>query len=161
MIRNMKYVWVFLFGWVLLASPALADERAAAEGDTVSIHYTGKLEDQTVFDSSDGREPLEFKVGAQNIIPGMSKAVQGMKVGDSKTATIPPEEAYGPYNDKLIFEVPTQNLPPGVKPGTPLRDPQGGMVVVKEVNGDKSVLDANHMLAGKTLIFDIKLVSIK
>ena len=83
-----------------------------------------------------------------------------MKVGESKTVSIPSKEAYGPYNDKLVFEVPTKNLPPGVKAGTPLRDPQGNMVMVKEVKGDKSVLDANHILAGKTLIFDIKLVSI-
>ena len=104
--------------------------------------------------------PLKFTLGEKNIIPGMSQAIRGMKVGESKTVTIASKDAYGPYNDKLVFEVPTKNLPPGVKAGMPLRDPQGNMVLVKEVKGDKSVLDANHILAGKDLIFDIKLVSI-
>lgn len=161
MIGMMRSALVLLCGLAMLASPALAEDRAAAYGDKVAIHYTGKLEDQTVFDSSEKRDPLEFTLGDKNIIIGMNKAVQGMVPGESKTVSIPPEEAYGSYNDKLVFEVPTENLPPGVTAGTPLRDPQGGMVLVKEVNGEKSVLDANHMLAGKTLIFEIKLVGIK
>ncbi len=132
----------------------------AKDGDTVSVHYTGKLEDESVFDTSEGRDPLQFTVGDKNLIAGMNNAVRGMKVGESKTATIPPEEAYGPYNEKLVFEVPAENLPPGIKPGPPLRDPKGGMVLVKEVNEEKAILDANHILAGKTLIFDIKLVNI-
>ena len=168
MIRNLKRVPVpfllicgmftcALLVWVL---PAVAEDRAAEYGDKVSIHYTGKLKDKSVFDTSKDREPLKFTLGEKNIIPGMSRAIRGMKVGESKTVTIASKDAYGPYNDKLVFEVPTKNLPPGVKAGTPLRDPQGNMVMVKEVNGEKSVLDANHILAGKDLIFDIKLVSI-
>ena len=168
MIRNLKRVPVLYYmcgfimcGLMVWALPAVAGDRMAKDGDMVSIHYTGKLEDKTVFDTSDNREPLEFTLGEKNIIPGMNNAVRGMKAGESKTVSIAPEEAYGPYNDKLVFEVPTKNLPPGIKAGTPLRDPQGNMVVVKEVKGEKSTLDANHILAGKTLIFDIKLVSIK
>ncbi len=164
MIRNLKRVpalCLLICGLMVWALPAAAEDRLAKDGDKVSIHYTGSLEDKTVFDTSENREPLEFTVGDKNLIPGMNNAVRGMKVGESKTVSIPPEEAYGPYSDKLLFEVPTKNLPPGITAGTPLRDPRGNMVMVKEVNEDKSVLDANHILAGKTLIFDIKLVSIK
>ncbi len=96
-----------------------------------------------------------------NMIPGMNNAVRGMKAGEAKTVTIPPEDAYGSYNEELIFEVLTKNLPPGITPGTPLRNPEGHMVVVKEVKGEQSFLDANHPLAGKTLIFEINLVSIQ
>jgi len=167
MIRNLKRVPVLLImcgfvmcGLMVWASSAIAEDRAAKDGDKVSIHYTGSLEDKTVFDTSENREPLEFTLGDKNLIAGMTNGVRGMKVGESKTITIPQEQAYGPYNEKMVFEVPTKNLPPGVKAGTPLRDPQGNMVMVKEVNEEKSLLDANHILAGKTLIFDIKLVSI-
>ena len=164
MIRNFAIrcgLAALVFGLVLGVSPVAAEERLAKFGDVVEIHYTGKLEDQTVFDSSENRQPLKFTLGEKGIIQGMNQAVQGMKQGESKTISISPEEAYGSYDDKLIFEVPTKNLPPGVKAGTPLRDPQGHMVMVKEVNGEKTKLDANHPLAGKTLIFDIKLVSIQ
>jgi len=168
MIRNLKRIPVplllmcgfFMCGLLAWALPAVAGDQPAKDGDKVSIHYTGKLEDQSVFDSSESREPLEFTLGEKNIIPGMSNAIVGMKVGESKTVSIASKDAYGPYNDKLVFEVPTKNLPAGIKAGTPLRDPQGNMVLVKEVKGDKSVLDANHILAGKTLIFDIKLIGI-
>ena len=168
MIRNLKRVSVLLLmcgflvsGLAVWASAVFAEDRMAKDGDKVSIHYTGSLEDKTVFDTSENREPLEFTLGDKNLIPGMTNGVRGMKVGESKTITIPQEEAYGPYDDKLVFEVPTKNLPPGITAGTPLRDPNGNMVMVKEVNAEKSLLDANHILAGKTLIFDIKVVSIK
>lgn len=163
MIRNLKWIPALFLGCGLMiwASSVVAEDRVAKDGDKVSIHYTGKLDDQSIFDTSENREPLEFTLGEPKIIPGMNNAVRGMKVDQSKTVSIPSDEAYGPYDDKLVFEVPTKNLPPGVKTGTPLRDPQGNMVLVKEVKGEKSVLDANHILAGKTLIFDIKLVSIK
>ncbi len=164
MIRKLSWVlalFILVFGLMVCVAPVIAEDRVAKDGDKVSIHYTGSLEDKTVFDSSEGGDPLQFMVGDKNLIPGMNKAVRGMKVGESKTASIPPEEAYGPYSEKLIFEVPTKNLPPGITAGTPLRDPQGGMVVVKEVKGENAVLDANHILAGKTLIFDIKLESIE
>jgi peptidylprolyl isomerase len=158
MIRNLKRVPVLLImcgfvvsGLAVWASAVFAEDRMAKDGDKVSIHYTGSLddEDKTVFDTSKDREPLEFTLGDKNLIAGMNNGVRGMKVGESKTIIIPQEEAY------------TKNLPPGITAGTPLRDPQGNMVMVKEVNAEKSLLDANHILAGKTLIFDIKLVSIK
>ncbi|NIP99873.1 MAG: peptidylprolyl isomerase [Nitrospinaceae bacterium] len=139
----------------------MAGDRMAKNGDTVSIHYTGKLKDNSVFDSSKDRDPLVFELGTPNIIAGFNKAVVGMKAGESKTISIPPEEGYGTYDKKLVFEVPLKNLPAGVKSGAMLRNPQGHVVAVKEINGDKAVLDANHQLAGKTLFFDIKLVHIK
>lgn len=151
----------FLCCLMIGVSPVAAEERMAKDGDVVEIHYTGKLEDKTVFDSSEKRDPLKFTLGEKGIIPGMNNAVLGMKPGESKTVTIPPDQAYGSYNKELIFEVPTKNLPPGSTPGTPLRNPQGHMVVVKEVKGEQSILDANHPLAGKTLIFEINLVSIQ
>jgi len=164
MIRKLNWVpalFLLLCGLMVCASSVIAEDRVAKDGDKVSIHYKGSLVDKTVFDTSEGREPLKFTVGDKNLIPGMNKAVMGMKAGESKTVSIPPEEAYGPYSEKLIFEVPTKNLPPGAKAGMPLRDPQGGMVMIKEVKGDNAVLDANHILAGKTLIFDIKLENIE
>ena len=118
MIRNLKRVPVLLMacgflmcGLLVWASSAVAEDRIAKDGDTVSIHYTGSLEDKTVFDSSENREPLKFVLGDKNLIPGMNKGVRGMKVGESKTLTIPQEDAYGPRDDKLVFEVPTKNLP--------------------------------------------------
>jgi len=164
MIRKLQSataLFALLLTLMVYTSPVIADERMAKDGDMVSIHYTGKLEDSTVFDSSENMDPLEFQLGTEQIIPGFNEGIRGMKVGESKTISILPKDAYGPYNDKLVFEVPTKNLPAGVQAGSLLRDPQGGKVLVKEVNGDTSVLDANHFLAGKTLIFDLKLVSIK
>jgi len=152
---------VFLFCWSLVSvGPVSGGGQAAKNGDTVQIHYTGKLQDNSVFDKSEGKPPLKFTVGAKQVIPGMDKAVTGMKVGESKTVTIPPEEAYGNYDEKMIFEVPTNKLPAGVKAGEKLMNPHGQTVTVKEIQGDKTLLDGNHFLAGKTLIFDIKLMSI-
>ncbi len=154
-------VLIFLIGLFLTVNPLVADERVAKDGDMVSINYTGKLEDNSVFDASKGRGPLKFEVGTDKIIPGMNNAVRGMKVGEKKTVTIPPTEAYGNKNDKLIFDIPLKQLPQGVKAGSKLMNPQGHPVTVKEIKGENAVLDANHFLAGKTLIFDIEMVSIE
>ena len=136
------------------------------KGDKVKVHYTGKLTDGTVFDSSEGKTPLEFEVGAGMMIAGFDKAVHGMKIGDKKTAEIPAAEAYGNRRDEMLFDVPTSNLPEGMEPtvGMPLamQQPDGTPVPVKiaEVKGDTVVIDANHELAGKDLVFDIELVEI-
>lgn len=138
----------------------------AKTGDTVRIHYTGTLEDGTIFDSSDGRDPLEFTLGAQQVIPGFDKAVSGMNVGDSSTTTIPPEEAYGEHNPELLLEFGRDQLPPELDPEIgmqiALQHPNGQPipVVIVEVSPDAVILDANHQLAGKTLIFDVELVEI-
>lgn len=139
----------------------------AKSGDTVQVHYTGKLEDGSVFDSSRERDPLEFQLGAGNMIPGFEKAVQGMEVGDSKTVDIPSNEAYGDHNSEMMLEVPRQDVPEDINPeeGQQLavkrQDGSSMPVVVAQVTEEKVVLDANHPLAGKDLTFDIELMSIK
>ena len=136
------------------------------KGDQIKAHYTGRLTDGTVFDSSEGREPLAFEVGAGMMIAGFDKAVDGMKVGDKKTANIPAEEAYGSRSEEMLFEVPRTNLPEDMEvvEGMPLvmQQPDGTPVpvVVAEIKGDTVIIDANHDLAGKDLIFDIEVVEI-
>lgn len=138
----------------------------AKKRDKVSVHYTGRLHDGSVFDSSAGREPLGFEVGAGQMIQGFDKAVVGMAIGDKKTVEIPAAEAYGEANPQLIIDVPRTNLPPDLNPQVgeqlAMSQPNGQQVPVKvkEVHDDKIVIDANHDLAGKDLIFDIEMVSI-
>ncbi len=138
----------------------------AKAGDKVKVHYTGRLKDGTQFDSSAGRAPLEFEVGAGMMIKGFDAAVNGMAVGDKVTAEIPAAEAYGPENPELIIDVPRTNLPPDLNPEVGqqlgMSQPNGQQVPVKirEVHEDKVVIDANHDLAGKDLVFDIELVEI-
>ena len=138
----------------------------AKAGDKVKVHYTGRLEDGTQFDSSAGRAPLEFEVGAGMMIKGFDSAVNGMAVGEKVTANIPAAEAYGPENPDLIIDVPRTNLPPDLDPKVGqqlgMSQPNGQQVPVKikEVHDEKVVIDANHDLAGKNLIFDIELVEI-
>ena len=135
-------------------------------GDTVAVHYTGKLDDGTVFDSSEGGQPLEFALGSGNVIPGFEQAVLGMSPGDSKTTTIISDEAYGPYYEERVLVVDRQQIPPDlpVEVGSQLQiQQQGGMVipvVVTDVTEVEITLDANHPLAGEDLTFDIRLVSI-
>jgi peptidylprolyl isomerase len=135
-------------------------------GDTVSVHYTGRLDDGTVFDSSEGGDPLEFSLGAGNVIPGFEKAVLGMSPGDSKTMTIPSDDAYGPYFEERVLVVDRQQIPPElpVDVGGQLQlQQEGGMVipvVITDVTEAEVTLDANHPLAGEDLTFDIRLVAI-
>ncbi len=138
----------------------------ARQGDTVHIHYTGRLMDGTMFDSSRDRDPLEITLGQGTVIPGFEKAVEGMSVGDQKTARIPVDEAYGPRRDELVMEVPRDRLPDGLdpQPGQQLRmqtpDGQAVPVIVAEA-GERSIrIDANHPLAGEDLEFDLLLVKI-
>ncbi|WP_291729177.1 peptidylprolyl isomerase [Leisingera sp. F5] len=135
-------------------------------GDTVRIHYTGKLTDGTVFDSSEGRDPLEFTVGAGHVIAGMDAGLEGMAAGESKTLDIPCAEAYGPINPAARQEIPREGIPEDIplELGTQLQmqSPDGQVlpVTVVEVGDETVTLDANHFLAGKDLIFDIELVSV-
>lgn len=138
----------------------------AKSGDTVKIHYTGKLEDGTQFDSSKGRDPLEFELGSGQVITGFDKAVEGMAVGEQKSVTIAPDDAYGPRREQMVQEVPKTALPADLEPekGMALQakgqDGQPINLTVTEVNDDTITVDANHPLAGKDLNFDIKLVAI-
>ncbi|QXD13973.1 peptidylprolyl isomerase [Rhodocaloribacter litoris] len=139
----------------------------AKQGDSVEVHYTGRLKDGTVFDSSEGRPPLSFTLGAGQVIPGFEEAVLGMAEGETKQHTIPPEEAYGAYREDLVVPIPRAHLPPGAPPEPGqhlelhLRD--GGVIQarVEAVTDDAVVIDANHPLAGQTLVFDIELVKIR
>ena len=138
----------------------------AAAGDTVRIHYTGTLTDGTQFDSSSGRDPLEFELGSGQVIPGFDNAVDGMNVGDSKTVAIPPEEAYGVRHEQLVQEVPKSALPEELSPEVGMQlqsqspDGQVMLLLVTEVSDDTLTVDGNHPLAGQTLNFDIELVEI-
>ncbi|MEO6490253.1 MAG: peptidylprolyl isomerase [Ferruginibacter sp.] len=136
------------------------------EGDVVKVHYTGKLKSGEQFDSSVGREPLEFTVGAGQMIKGFDAALPGMTTGDKKTINIPAEEGYGERSEDAIIEFPKENVPADMKleegMGLTLSDQQGNPVpvIVKQVKEDVVVLDANHFLAGQELVFDIELVEI-
>ncbi|MGB3184201.1 MAG: peptidylprolyl isomerase [Cyclobacteriaceae bacterium] len=138
----------------------------AKQGDKVKVHYTGRLKDGTVFDSSENREPLEFTLGNGQMIPGFEKAVDGMNVGDERTAEIVADEAYGQRQDNMVVNVPKEQVPPDIKPevGQQLainREGQNIPVVVADVTESEVILDANHPLAGKDLVFEIKLVEIE
>ena len=140
----------------------------AKNGDTVQVNYTGKLADGTVFDSSVGREPYEFTLGAGQAMPGFEKAVLGMKVGDKKTVTIPAAEAYGPHLDDMVIQVSKDRLPGNIEPkvGQVLNatGPNGEQIIftITGISDNNTVtLDANHPLVGKDLTFDIELVTIK
>jgi len=138
----------------------------AKDGDTVKIHYTGKLEDGTVFDTSIGREPLQFKIGEHQVIKGVENCIIGMNPDESKVVTIPSEEAYGPYHDEMVFDIPRDQFPSGIDPevGQQLELRQANdetiIVTVTQVSESDITLDANHPLAGKNLVFDIKLVEV-
>ncbi len=138
----------------------------AKKGDKVKVHYTGKLTSGDQFDSSAGRSPLEFTVGAGQMIPGFDAAIPGMNIGEKKTITISPEDAYGEKKEEAIIEFPKENIPADMKlePGLKLqlRNEAGQPfpVVVADIKDEVVVLDANHELAGKKLIFDIELVEI-
>jgi len=136
------------------------------EGDKVRVHYHGKLRSGETFDSSQGRDPLEFTVGSGQVIKGFDDGVKGMNVGDKKTVEIEAENAYGPKDETAVFEFPKDQFPAHIEPEVGLQlamsDGSGRSfpVTVVEVKEDVIVFDANHQLAGQDLIFDIELVEI-
>lgn len=135
-------------------------------GDSVKVHYKGTLSDGTVFDSSEGRDPLAFTVGENRVIPGFEQAVIGMKVGDSRTETIPSDQAYGAKRDELFIKAPRENMPKEMEPkvGDQLQmttqEGRAVPVTIIEINETEVTLDANHPLAGRDLTFEITLVEI-
>lgn len=138
----------------------------AKSGDTVRIHYTGTLTDGVEFDSSAGRDPLEFTIGGGQIIPGLEREIVGMKVGDKKTVTAVADEAYGQPNPGAMQEVPRNTIPPEIElvVGGQLQamtqDGQQISVTIAALTEDTVTMDANHPLAGKDLVFDVELVEI-
>lgn len=136
------------------------------QNSTVTVNYTGKLEDGSIFDSSlvEGREPLKAKLGEGQLIPGFESGLIDMTVGENKTVEINPTEAYGDYNDELIVEVPKNNVPENVEVGMMLQTfgPMGPSIVkVLEIKDEVVVLDANHPLAGKKLTFELEVVGVE
>lgn len=134
-------------------------------GKVVSVHYVGKFTDGEVFDSSEGREPLQFEVGSGQLIPGFESAIIGKVVGDKVTASITPEEGYGLVREDLIVSVPLDKMPGDVEVGQALEaqgdNGQSAQVFVKEINEDTVVIDGNHPLAGKELVFEIEVIEIQ
>ena len=137
------------------------------KGDTVKVHYHGKLTNGSTFDSSEGREPLEFEVGGGMVIPGFDEGITGMTIGEKKTIHIPADQAYGPKQEEMIMEFPKDRFPEDMVPevGMQLNMSNGSgqnfPVVIAEVREAVVILDANHPLAGEDLIFDLELVAIE
>jgi peptidylprolyl isomerase len=138
----------------------------AKNGDTVKVHYTGTLDDGTIFDTSLERDPLEFTLGEKQMIPGFEAGVLGMEVDETKTVKIASDDAYGPHHDERVIEIPSSEVPADmtiqVGQTLELASPEGQSVIVqvKAITDDIVTLDANHPLAGKDLNFEIKLLEI-
>ncbi len=139
---------------------------AVAAGSKVRVHYTGTFDDGEVFDSSREADPLEFEVGAGQVIPGFDNAVIGMKVGETKQVRLPENEAYGPYNQEMVFDADPEQFEEGLSPEvgqqfqTQMQDGTPLLLTVKSIEDEKIILDANHPMAGKTLNFDLEVVEI-
>lgn len=134
--------------------------NVADKGTRVKVHYTGTLEDGTVFDSSEGKEPLAFVIGAGQMIPGFDRGVLGMQVGEAKELRLDPKDAYGEHQERGVQQVPLDKLPEGVKEGSQLQTSRGGRALVVKIDGETATVDLNHPLAGKTLNFKITLVEV-
>jgi peptidylprolyl isomerase/FKBP-type peptidyl-prolyl cis-trans isomerase SlpA len=138
----------------------------AQEGDHVHVHYTGRLEDGTVFDESDEDAPLAFTLGENQVIPGFESAVMGMEPGDEKTAEIDPDAAYGDHREDMVMELDRAELPDNLEPQVGqqlklrLQDGRTVPVLIREISDESVTIDANHPLAGRKLVFDIELVDI-
>src|SRR5574341_2080757 len=165
----MKKTWLILLGVLLLGAvleSGCAAQRAK-DGDTVTVHYTLTLEDGTVYATSSGGEPLQFTLGGGEVISGFEEAVVGMRAGDKKTVTLPPEKAYGQRHPELVGVVSRSKLPEGTEPvvgqelHTTRQDGAPVTVIVTEVTEDTVTLDANPPLAGRTLTFTVELVAIE
>lgn len=142
------------------------DGAVIAAGSKVGLEYTLKLEDGTQVDGNVGGDPLRFEQGSGQIIPGLDKELLGMGVGDTKQVTVAPEDAYGPVYPEAFAEIPVSELPEDArKPGTALmtQDPEGRpqRLTVQKIEGETATLDFNHPLAGKTLIFDVKVLEVR
>lgn len=141
--------------------------QTAKQGDTVAVHYTGKLEDGEVFDSSRDRDPLEFEVGSGQVIPGFDRAVEGLEVGNSREVTVAPEEGYGEPREDLVVDVERDQFPAETEPEVgrqvqvQVAPGQNRVATIAEVQEESVTLDLNHPLAGKSLTFDVELVEIK
>lgn len=139
---------------------------AAATGSKIKVHYTGTFDDGEVFDSSRQAQPFEFEVGTGQVIPGFDNAVVGMKAGETKQVRLTGEDAYGPYNQEMVFDADPNQFEEGMSPEvgqqfqTQMQDGTPLLLTVKAVSDDKITLDANHPMAGKALNFDLEVVEV-
>ena len=166
--RHIVVIVILLLGAILMPGcNAILGTAQVKDGNTVQVNYTGKLADGTVFDTSVGRIPLEFTLGAGKVIPGFEKAVLGMKSGEKKTVTIPANEAYGPHRDDLVIEIPREELSSGITPQVGQQLQANGdndsiiIATITKISDATVTIDANHPLAGKDLTFEIELVKIQ
>jgi peptidylprolyl isomerase len=161
MFKKPNLILVNVILLVLILMTGCGGPAQAKSGDTVRVHYTGKVADGTVFDTSVGSEPYEFILGQGQTISGFEQAVVGMKIGESKTVTIPADQAYGQLQEDLIFEIGKDKLSPDIQPevGMQLQGSQG-VVTIVEISETTVTLDANHPLAGQDLTFEIELIEI-
>lgn len=141
--------------------------QTAKQGETVAVHYTGKLDSGEVFDSSRGRDPLEFQLGAGQVIPGFERAVEGLAVGEAREIRLDPADAYGDPQDELLVDVPAEQFPEDAKPQVghqvqvQVAPGENRVARIAEVREDAVKLDLNHPLAGQALTFDVELVAVK
>ncbi len=166
--KTLSYILpCIIFVAILIIIGGKTSMEIVEDGSKVKVHYTGKLQDGSVFDSSEGKDPLEFVIGAGQMIKGFEEGVMGMKVGEKKTIEIPADKAYGQRDESRTGEYPRENIPEGttlsVGAKMVLKSPDGnvGIAVIKEIKDDVVVLDLNHPLAGQDLIFEIEVVSIE
>ncbi|MGH9365788.1 MAG: FKBP-type peptidyl-prolyl cis-trans isomerase [Thermoanaerobaculia bacterium] len=164
----MRRVWIAALAAGLVVSGAWLDGQASAEkalqiadGMKVTMEYTLTLQDKAVVDSTKGQPPFSYVHGGHQIIPGLEKALTGLKAGDKKRVTIPAADAYGLYDEKRKVAVPKKNVPPEAKPGMRLRSQDGREAKVLEIKGDSVVIDTNHPLAGKDLTFDVNILKVE
>lgn len=155
-------VGVALFMAAIVPAAASAESSATiADGSKVTVEYTLALPDRTVVESTVGKDPVSYTQGKHEIIPGLEKALAGAKAGDKKHVTVPAEEAYGPYDEQKKVTVTKEQVPPEVKVGTRLRAQNGMEAKVVSIDGDSIVVDTNHPLAGKELVFDINVLKVE
>jgi FKBP-type peptidyl-prolyl cis-trans isomerase 2 len=146
----------------MVPAAASAEPSAAiSDGAKVTVEYTLALPDQTVVETTVGKDPVSYTQGKHEIIPGLEKALAGSKVGDKKHVTVPAEEAYGPYDEQKKVTVTKEQVPPEVKVGTRLRAQNGMEAKVVSIDGNSVVVDTNHPLAGKELVFDINVLKVE
>ena len=164
--RSLAIIGILLVSILLMTGCAGEGGKTVKDGDTVKVHYTGTLDDGTVFDTSREREPLEFTLGQGGIIAGFENAVLGMAIGDIKTVTFPPEEAYGEVREDLLLKIPREQFPEEMELQTgqqlQLQSNDGQIVIatVLEIADSEVTVDANHPLAGKDLTFEIEVMEI-
>jgi FKBP-type peptidyl-prolyl cis-trans isomerase 2 len=150
------------FAGLLLTSHVLADTvMTVGDGMKVTLEYTLTLPDKSVADSNVGKEPFSYQHGAHVIVPGLEKALTGLKAGDRKRVVVPPDEAYGAYDNSHRITVLKANVPSEVKVDSVLQDKAGRAVRVVEITSDSVILDTNHPLAGKELTFDVKIIKVE